>query len=367
MTTKDKTLNPTPARPPLRVLFVDDNPQDVKLMVSVLQRGGYDLTFDSVDAPALLQTRLEQADYQIIISDYNLRGWTAMDVLEAVKKSGKDIPFVVVTGSLDDEAAAECIKRGASDYILKDRMARLPSAVQNALEEKALQEDRNRSEEALRQSEANYRSLVEGAPYGIYRATPDGRLLAVNLALGEMLGYDSAEELLGLNLTTDIYLDPAERVIQQNTSENRFRGVEVKWKRKDGKTITVRWSGRPICDEQGRTLYVEEMAEDVTDRKLLEEQFRQAQKMEAVGQLAGGVAHDFNNLLGVILGYSDMVLEGLKPGEPLHKKVEKIKKAAQRAVAVRASCWPSAASKFCSPASWISIGSLSIWKTCCGA
>jgi two-component system cell cycle sensor histidine kinase/response regulator CckA len=334
MTTKDRTSSQ--GRRKLRVLFAEDSPMDMQLIASVLQHCGYDLAYDSVDAPGLIQDQLQQADYQLIISDYNLQGGTAIDVLEAIKKSGKDLPCVVVTGCLGDEAAAECIRRGASDYLLKDRLARLPSAIEHALEEKVLQEERRRSAEALRLSEANYRSLVEGAPYGIYRASLDGKLLSANLALVEMLGYDSVEKMLGLNLKTDIYVNPAEgeRALQQDAGVQGPRGVEETWKGKDGKTITVRRSGRPILDEQGKVLYVEAIAEDVTDRKLLEEQLRQAQKMEAIGQLAGGLANDFKNLLGVILDQSDMVLENLNPPDPLHGKLEKIKKAAQRAASV---------------------------------
>jgi len=336
MTTKDRTPHPPQSRRKLRVLFAEDDPMDMHLIASVLQTSGYDLTFDSVDAPSLIQDQLAQADYQLIISDYNLHGGTAIDVLEAIKKSGKDLPCVVVTGCLGDEAAAECIRRGASDYLLKDRLARLPSAIEHALEEKVLQEERRRAAEALRQSEANYRSLVEGAPYGIYRASLDGKLLSANLALVEMLGYDSVEKLLGLNLKTDIYMNPAEgeRALQQDAGVHEPCGVEERWKGKDGKTITVRRSGRPILDEQGTVRYVEAIAEDVTERKRLEEQLRQAQKMEAIGQLAGGLAHDFKNLLGVILDQSDMVLKDLKSPDPLFGKIEKIKKAAQRAASV---------------------------------
>ncbi len=320
----------------LRLLFVEDNPRDVKLTASVLERSGYRLTFDVADSPASFEKQLARGDHEIIICDYNLRDWTAIDALEIVKKSGKDIPVVVVSGSLGDQAVVDLIKLGATDYILKDRMARLPSAIQRALEENKLREERQAAEEALRRSEANYRSLVECAPYGIYRATAEGKLLSVNPALVEMLGYNSEDELLGVNLDAGAYLDEAERIrpVEPGGGVKQFRGVEAKWKRKDGKIIIVRRSGRPVYDGQGGFLYVEVMAEDVTEVKLLEEQFRQAQKMEAVGKLAGGVAHDFNNLLGVILGYSGAVLEKLSTTDPLRKKVENIEKAAEKAVSV---------------------------------
>lgn len=135
--------------PSLRVLLVEDNPGDAKLMMAVLERSGYRLSFDTVGSLASFQEQLKRSDYEIIISDYNLRDWTAIEALEAVKNSGKDIPVVVVSGDWGDEAAVEVIKQGATDYVLKDRMARLPSAVQRAWEEKALREEQRRAENQI--------------------------------------------------------------------------------------------------------------------------------------------------------------------------------------------------------------------------
>src|SRR5437016_818584 len=117
----------------LRVLFIEDNPRDVKLIAASLERSGYRLAFDAVDSPESLQEQLKRDDHDIILSDYNLRDWTAIDALKIVNDSGKDIPFIVTSGSLGDEAAAEIIKQGASDYVLKDRMARLPAAILRAM------------------------------------------------------------------------------------------------------------------------------------------------------------------------------------------------------------------------------------------
>lgn len=134
----------------LRVLIAEDSPSDLKLIVSMLERSGYKLSFEAVDSLQSFKEHLKQFDYEIILSDFNLRDWNAMDGLEAVKNSGKDIPVLVVSGSLGDELAVEVIKRGATDYVLKDRMARLPSAIQRALEEKALQEEQRRAECQIR-------------------------------------------------------------------------------------------------------------------------------------------------------------------------------------------------------------------------
>lgn len=190
-----------------------------------------------------------------------------------------------------------------------------------------------RNEQALRRSEARYRSLVQSSVYGIYRASLEGRFLDVNPALISMLGYDSAEEVLLLDPEKNVFANPEEqnRLFEQFRNTGRLDGIDVRWKRKDGSTITVRISGRAVASEDEPADVLEGIAEDVTERRALEEQFRQAQKMEAVGRLAGGVAHDFNNLLMVISGYAEVILSKLELEHPLTEKARAIQQAADRA------------------------------------
>src|SRR5260221_7268289 len=156
-----------------------------------------------------------------------------------------------------------------------------------------------RNEQALRRSEARYRSLVQSSVYGIYRSSLEGRFLDVNPALITMLGYASAEQVLMLDPEKDVFALTEEhtRLIEEFRSTGRMDGFEVKWKRKDGSAITVRISGRAVSNSDEPADVLQAIAEDVTDRRALEDQFRQAQKMKSVGRLAGGVAHDLNNLL----------------------------------------------------------------------
>ena len=162
----------------------------------------------------------------------------------------------------------------------------------------------------LVKSEQRYRSLFNSAQLGIYRATPEGRFLAVNPTLVQMLGHDSATELMAVDIAT-LYKDTAlgKRFVAEWLERQEIQSTEVVWVRKDGSEVALQLSGRLVADEQTGDDTFEVLAEDITSRQRLEAELRQAQKMEAVGQLAGGVAHDFNNQLTAILGYTELLLD----------------------------------------------------------
>src|ERR1700680_1504523 len=137
-----QTEGPLVVKRPLRLLLVDDILADAELMLSCLKRAGYVLSFDVVDLPEPFREKLHESEYDLIVSDHNLRTWTGLDALEMLRQCGKDIPFIVVTGTLGDEAAVEYIKRGAADYILKHRLNLLPLAVGHVLKEKAHRDEK---------------------------------------------------------------------------------------------------------------------------------------------------------------------------------------------------------------------------------
>jgi len=196
--------------------------------------------------------------------------------------------------------------------------------------------ERKEAAETLRLTESGFRSMIEDAPYGIFRAATDGTLLRANPALEKMLAYGKLDDLLKANLDTEIFKNPSDfqKLKELLDSANEFKDVEVGLKRRDGAPITVRCTGRRVKEEHLGVPCFDVFAEDVTERRILERQLQMAGKMEAVGRLSGGIAHDFNNLLGVIIGYSQVLKRRLDPGSALLEHAEEIEKAGQRAASL---------------------------------
>jgi two-component system, cell cycle sensor histidine kinase and response regulator CckA len=253
--------------------------------------------------------------------EVELIGAPSLDWLGVPLKAGNNAFGVVVVQSYAPDA-----RFGEKE---KDILVFVSQQISAAIEHK-------RNEEAIRLSELRYRSLVESAVYGIYRSAADGRFLDVNTAMVSLLGYESVEEVMSLDPRREVFADPVELddLLQRFRAENRLNNVEVHWKRRDGKAITVRLSGSKVSGVPDIGDAFEMIAEDVSEQRVLENQFRQAQKMEAVGRLAGGVAHDFNNVLTVISGYAEMLLERTGANDPLFSKVQAIHQATERAASV---------------------------------
>jgi len=261
--------------------------------------------------PAVFEELVRRGEVELI-------GASSLDWLGVPLKSGATCIGALVVQSYNENA-----RFGERDReILKFVSQQLAAAIEH-----------KRYEEALRRSEARSRSLILSAAFGICRCTLGGRFLDVNPALINMLGHGSVEDLLQLDVRREVFVNPQEldRLAEDYRRTGSLNGVEVQWRRKDGGVIIVRLSGcaATITDEPEEVW--ELIAEDITDRRQLEEQLRQAQKMDAVGRLAGGVAHDFNNLLMVINGYTEVLLEQLEKGSAMHHQVQSIQQAADRA------------------------------------
>jgi two-component system cell cycle sensor histidine kinase/response regulator CckA len=193
-----------------------------------------------------------------------------------------------------------------------------------------------KAEDRLRESEARSRSLIQGAAYGIYRTTMDGEILDANPALATMLGYASVDEVRAVNMK-DIYIRTADRaalIVHFSRVGMDTLSEEVQWRRKDGTPIVVRLTAHIVDFEGAGVPCFEGIVEDITEKRGLEEQLRQSQKMEAVGRLARGIAHDFNNVLAAILGNADLIQLRLEKDDPIYPDVLEIAEAAERGAAL---------------------------------
>jgi len=193
--------------------------------------------------------------------------------------------------------------------------------------------ERKLAERALRESEQNYSSLFKESKDVVYISTPEGKFLDINPAGVELFGYTSKEELLQINIPRDLYVHPVDREKFQNilAKQGYVKDFEVTFKKKDGEKVTVLLTSNLVRDEKDNIMAYRGIMKDITERKHLEEQLLQAQKMEAIGQLAGGIAHDFNNILTAIIGFGTLLKIETSKDDLLRGYVTQILNSAERA------------------------------------
>lgn len=198
MSTDQERLPSLAPKFPLKVLVVEDNPADAELCIEFLSVAQFEVTADIAQTPKEFLTSLQTASYDIILADYNLGRWTGMDAFDLLQKEGCDIPFILLTAGLGDQTAVECMKRGLADYVLKDRMERLPVAIYRALEEKGARNERRRIERAVEEAEGQFRALAECARAAVF-VEQDGRCTYVNHAAEAITGFPQ-KQLLQMGL-----------------------------------------------------------------------------------------------------------------------------------------------------------------------
>jgi len=306
---------PAEAARTLQLLHAEDEPNDALLCQLQLEEAGLAIQADVVAEREQFVEALRSKHYDIVLTDYKLPGWSGMEVLRILQTDGRDIPCILVTGSVGEEIAAKCIKQGANDYILKDRPARLPFAITSALQEKSEREKRKEAE----RSRNRLASIVESSPDAIIGASEQGLIVNWNPGAESLFGY-SAEEVYGWPLARLF----ADFLLSQDGAIQRY---ETKGSRKTGEVMDLAVTIAPIWNSDGTKAGSSAIVRDVTEAKRQQAELLTTQKLEAIGALAGGVAHDFNNLLTVINGYARM-LQRKGGGDPA--KLDAILQAGER-------------------------------------
>jgi PAS domain S-box-containing protein len=321
----------------VRVLIVEDDPVDADLMIRELKRGGFAPDWVRVQTESEYLAQLDR-EPEVILSDSNLPLFDGFEALELLQKRGLDIPFILVSGRVGEDLAVEAMHRGACDYLLKDRLARLGEAVRQAIDQRRLRAERTWAIGALRQSEERYRLVSEASSDYVYslRVNPDGTLTCewITEPFTRISGFDGAE--INLRGWTSLYhpddLEAAGRH-RETLLSGQSDSIEMRVVTKDKRVRWIRVHERPVFDSgtKSRVERIYGAAQDITVQRQLEEQLLQSRKMEAIGQLAGGVAHDFNNLLTVICGYGDLLKKQPGQSAAAREYTDEILEAAKRA------------------------------------
>jgi len=318
----------------LRVLQIEDSESDAALIIRLLEKSGYIIHSERVEEAEPMRHALARQEWDVILADHQLPQFDAAGALEILRESGRDIPFIIVSGTIGQDRAAEMMRAGAHDYVLKDRIARLGPVVQRETRDAQSRRERRQAEERLRDRDEWLALAVSVTQLGMFDFYPQSAKFVLSEGGKRHLGLPPDAEVSYEMFLSGLHPDDRDRVNDlvrktfdpgsggECTADYRIIGLEDRVER----WLSAR--GRVFFDSEGHPIRFVGVTIDITERKQLEEQFRQAQKLEGIGRLAGGVAHDFNDSLTVIAGYSQMTLDELPPLHPLRSGVEEVVKAA---------------------------------------
>ncbi len=312
--------------PGARILVIEDDPGIAKLQQRKLERAGHIVT--TATGPEEAMRAILQGDFEMIILDYRLTdGCSGLEFYEQLKSRGYNLPTILVTAFSNEALVIRALRAGVRDFVTKSvaYLDYLPDAVGHVLSQ-------SRLEHRLAESEKRFSLMFHAnpVPAGLERLD-DGRLVEVNDRFAGFFGYAAVDMIGRTSAELGLWADPQERrnILDQVRREGAVRNVEAAFHCKLGEVRTALVSIERIRVSDADMLIA--MLVDVTERRRLEEQYRQSQKMEAVGRLAGGIAHDFNNALTVISGYGEIALEATAPDSPQYELLNEIVRAGRHA------------------------------------
>jgi PAS domain S-box-containing protein len=255
---------------PLHILIIEDSKDDTELLLRQLRDNGYDLNYEQVETTEAMKTALARQSWDVVIADYSLPHFSAPAALSLLKEEGLDLPFIIVSGTIDEEVAVAAMKAGAHDYLVKGKLARLIPAIERELREAEMRRERRQAEEVLRQSKERYRLLVELSPDAIVLTDQNLNILLCNQQAIRMHQYDNIEEVIGRNALEFLVPEDHQRVranMHKVLDRGSLKNIECTLLKKDGASYLGELSASVLVDATGRPEGFITIIRDITEHK----------------------------------------------------------------------------------------------------
>jgi two-component system, cell cycle sensor histidine kinase and response regulator CckA len=317
----------------MRILIFEDQPLDAELIEYELERAALACDTRRVETREEFARSLEDFRPDLILSDYAVPRFDGMAALTMARQLAPTVPFIIVTGSVNEETAVRCMHAGASDYLIKNNLARLGPAVRSALERERSRAEKLRTEDALRRSEANLRAIFNTSPQGFVLTDPDGTIKAFNQTAAKWAARVGGRQLVeGSEIEG---LTPAGELEQWRECFDlalRNRSTLREWCLREigGAEHWYETNHIPVVDDTGGVVGVCLSLADIDERKRMAEHLLRAERLQASGKLAGGLAHEINNMMTAVIGLGTFLTQGLAESDPRRVDAEEIVRTAER-------------------------------------